>query len=576
MEKFIIKDHQGFFLTIDSNGVLQSEKNISSLPVYCMDSGQDGIIIFFNENNKFKILGLEGRRFSFVFQKDKSGEFFFAKSRENNFYLSSPFRGGKLECNRLGAEEWEKFHLESVGQVTESDLQLFFLIRKAYEGDIDYLIFKFISEYFFSKYISDFLYTLESRYLEYFADLLEKNSLLRNKLFENYSGEEFLLMKSLEKSKDQEKRILDCGPEFDYLGQIDNIGDFLEYYNAPFNRVASIIRSHTVPKKNHCVVACCKNEGAYLVEWIAYHRLLGVDDFFIYSNDNTDGSDVLLEELAREGFIYYLKNNIEVETSPQLKAYAHAFSILSKVLDYRWCSVLDIDEFLCYDKKKYRSFNDFLSLCDRRGSDALALSWVVYTPSELRKFQEYGLVRSFLYREPAVDRHVKSIIRPRVFQGSFPHTPKTIFENNIVFQNASGNIHTLNCNSSLSDFSSQPTDKEAWVAHYHLKSTEDFIWKMSRGTGMHKNTIQIDDIIRMDFLPQFLDAFRNSNKIYDDRVCELFGNNLLQEMNKIRERGEISKCEENCIQELHKKYFQISNYIVKSDVGNCKILKDFL
>lgn len=76
MEKFIIKDHQGFFLTIDSNGVLQSEKNISSLPVYCMDSGQDGIIIFFNENNKFKILGLEGRRFSFVFQKDKSGEFF--------------------------------------------------------------------------------------------------------------------------------------------------------------------------------------------------------------------------------------------------------------------------------------------------------------------------------------------------------------------------------------------------------------------------------------------------------------------------------------------------------------------
>ena len=46
-------------------------------------------------------------------------------------------------------------------------------------------------------------------------------------------------------------------------------------------------------------VTCVKNEGPFLLEWIAFHRVLGVTDFLFYSNDCTDATDRLLDALAQ-------------------------------------------------------------------------------------------------------------------------------------------------------------------------------------------------------------------------------------------------------------------------------------
>ena len=40
-----------------------------------------------------------------------------------------------------------------------------------------------------------------------------------------------------------------------------------------------------------------KNEGAFLLKWIAYHRLIGFTDIVILSNDCEDGSDEMLYHL---------------------------------------------------------------------------------------------------------------------------------------------------------------------------------------------------------------------------------------------------------------------------------------
>ena len=42
-------------------------------------------------------------------------------------------------------------------------------------------------------------------------------------------------------------------------------------------------------------VTCVKNEGPFLLEWIAFNRLIGVTDFLFYSNDCSDGTDRLLD-----------------------------------------------------------------------------------------------------------------------------------------------------------------------------------------------------------------------------------------------------------------------------------------
>ena len=46
-------------------------------------------------------------------------------------------------------------------------------------------------------------------------------------------------------------------------------------------------------------VTCVKNEGPFLLEWIAFNRVIGVTDFLFYSNDCTDGTDRLLDEQGR-------------------------------------------------------------------------------------------------------------------------------------------------------------------------------------------------------------------------------------------------------------------------------------
>ena len=55
-------------------------------------------------------------------------------------------------------------------------------------------------------------------------------------------------------------------------------------------------------------VTCVKNEGPFLLEWIAFNRLIGVTDFLFYSNDCSDGTDRLLDALARRGMVHHLPN----------------------------------------------------------------------------------------------------------------------------------------------------------------------------------------------------------------------------------------------------------------------------
>ncbi len=59
-----------------------------------------------------------------------------------------------------------------------------------------------------------------------------------------------------------------------------------------------------------------RNEGSYLLDWIAYHRSIGFDHIFIYTNDNTDGSDDLLDRLAYTGAVTWLRNELGSHSLP--------------------------------------------------------------------------------------------------------------------------------------------------------------------------------------------------------------------------------------------------------------------
>lgn len=91
-------------------------------------------------------------------------------------------------------------------------------------------------------------------------------------------------------------------------------------------------------------VTCVKNEGPFLLEWIAFNRLIGVTDFLFYSNDCSDGTDALLDGLAAAGIVAHLPNPAEGRNYQMEALKAAQRHPLVTGADWVW--VADVDEFL--------------------------------------------------------------------------------------------------------------------------------------------------------------------------------------------------------------------------------------
>ncbi|MBY6156784.1 glycosyltransferase family 2 protein [Pseudooceanicola nitratireducens] len=91
-------------------------------------------------------------------------------------------------------------------------------------------------------------------------------------------------------------------------------------------------------------VTCVKNEGPFLIEWIAFNRLIGCTDFLFYSNDCDDGTDRILDALAAQGVVHHLPNPAEGRNY-QMEALKDARR--QEVVTWAdWVWIADVDEFL--------------------------------------------------------------------------------------------------------------------------------------------------------------------------------------------------------------------------------------
>jgi len=94
-------------------------------------------------------------------------------------------------------------------------------------------------------------------------------------------------------------------------------------------------------------VTCVKNEGPFLLEWIAFNRVIGVTDFLFYSNDCTDETDTLLDLLDSHGIVTHLPNPADPDKSRNYQMQALKKARRQKVVkNADWVWVADVDEFL--------------------------------------------------------------------------------------------------------------------------------------------------------------------------------------------------------------------------------------
>jgi hypothetical protein len=155
------------------------------------------------------------------------------------------------------------------------------------------------------------------------------------------------------------------------------------------------------------IVTCIKNEGDDLVEWLCFHRRIGVSRFVIYDNLSTDATARILDNVP-------FKEEIVVHRIADEEAQKVAF--LDALKRYRdeldWVAFIDGDEFIV--PLTEGSLIDKLAEFERRGVDGFGIHWRIFGSSGFEERPPGLLTKSFTHRAHdnfTPNRHVKSVVR---------------------------------------------------------------------------------------------------------------------------------------------------------------------
>ena len=153
-----------------------------------------------------------------------------------------------------------------------------------------------------------------------------------------------------------------------------------------------------------------RNEAPFLLEWIAYHRVIGFEKIIICSNDCDDGTSEILEALAHNNVIKHLTHNVPLGVSPQLQA-AKLTSDAGLIHEGDWVLWLDNDEFLNIriGKRDLASLIDFLG--NRKG---ILINWRLFGDSGQIPFPGRVISEDFVKcskRHDTDNRSVKTLFR---------------------------------------------------------------------------------------------------------------------------------------------------------------------
>ncbi|MCB1113582.1 MAG: glycosyltransferase family 92 protein [Chlamydiia bacterium] len=179
--------------------------------------------------------------------------------------------------------------------------------------------------------------------------------------------------------------------------------------------ITSLHAKSLKPKWELGVVAIFQNEARFLKEWIEFHKLVGVEHFWLYNNASKDDYKKVLEPYIKSGLVELIEwpktsDNVVEWNNIQSAAYKNAIKkAQGRVF---WLAIIDTDEFL---------FSPTLTpvpevLKQYKGKGGVAVNWLMFGTSGVKTVPEGGLLTEFLTLRGPMDYpaniHVKTIANP--------------------------------------------------------------------------------------------------------------------------------------------------------------------
>ena len=248
------------------------------------------------------------------------------------------------------------------------------------------------------------------------------------------------------------------------------------------------------------LVATMRNEGPYIVEWVAYHRLIGFAEILVCSKDCCEASPALLDILDRRGLIQHLP----CASQPDGKAQLHAYRQVEALIAHDWpdvLMVLDADEFLNVHVSDGRVEALLGAVPD---ATAFLLNWRVFGSSGHDRWSPAPVLRRFTRaaaRDHGVNWSFKTLFRrPDAYHCPLlPHGPgyaRAERLHEIAAVDGGGRLLPDRYARSEGFLQTEP-GRVSWelaqVNHYNTRSWQDYLIKHERGGGLGLDRWDRDD-----------------------------------------------------------------------------------
>lgn len=268
-----------------------------------------------------------------------------------------------------------------------------------------------------------------------------------------------------------------------------------------------------LPKKFYFlgIVAIFKGEDDYLVEWIEFHKMMGVQHFILYDNGLEKSTRKILNPYIKSNLVTHIllphiegsREGRHIHTaSTQQVAYADA--IIRFRNNFQYLLQLDIDEFLF--PKSHSSITEVLNKYDDKKLARIEVNWTNFGNNGHINKPDGLVIENFTKSgRGTIPNTVKSISNTRYLSRFFIYTNIHRFSHRITIKDI---FTKLFCGFPII-IKGNDSNKLFQLNHYITKSKEEFLaknQKFKKGWQTGKKTLELYNKLNHKF-----NTIENSN-----------------------------------------------------------------
>jgi hypothetical protein len=292
------------------------------------------------------------------------------------------------------------------------------------------------------------------------------------------------------------------------------------------------------------IVTCMKNEGPFILEWLAYHRVIGVENFLVYTNDCTDGTDTFLDLLQAKGLVQHRDNPFRDSGMKPQHAALHAADGEAIMQESDWLICMDVDEFINVKVGDGRLPDLFHAV---GGANMISMTWRLFGNADQHEFHDRPLIGDFtkcaaeMTRKPHQAWGFKTLYRNLgIFKKLGVHRPKGLnpqLWEEINWVNGSGKpMPKTNYRNAWRSTKATVGYDLVSLNHYAVRSAESFLVNRDRG--------RVNHVDRDQGLAYW---FRMNHNLEEDRSIQRMLPALRAEMDRLLADPDIAAMHAHCV-----------------------------